>query len=394
MPQRKSHTKSRRGCTGCKQRHVKCDEALPSCGYCLKRDVVCSFITRSRETTDSVAASPFGQSDLGACPFPQTAISRISELSLMHNWSTKLYRTLCQHSDESHLWQIVVPELALDHEYLLDALLALSARQLSIDGSEGASNWDRVALEYQNKALTGFQLVLGETDLSNCQAIFACSILIMVFSMAQSHIQGNNHLSDALVDMLELRQFIAGIGTVQNGHHDYLRLTSFGALFTPHTPSYMESEDSTGVPLPEMCRMVDSTLERLRRDIPSDADAKSYSDAISGLQQAMQMYCTGGLFSGIMGWPVTLADNIIHVIENREPFALAILAHYGIIVHLLHNRWWARSSGKRLVRTILPILRKSNAAWADLVQQAWVAVANDASSQNTPSDRSGSSDLF
>ncbi|KAI5248456.1 hypothetical protein E4T42_05643 [Aureobasidium subglaciale] len=407
MPQRKSHTKSRRGCAGCKQRHVKCDEATPSCGYCLKRDVVCSFITESRENTDSVNASPSNQSEPGALAFSQSAISRITELSLMHNWSTKAYRTLCQHSDETHLWQMVVPELALGHEYLLDALLALSARQLVIDASMKGSTWDRAALEYQNKALTGFQLVLGDVNLSNCEAVFACSILIMVFSMAQSHIEGKNHLSDAILDILELRQFLSGIGLVKNEYLDYLRLTSFGALFTPHTPTQIESDDSTGVLLPDMCRsrlmpvtgltcarMVESTLEHLRRDIPDDASAKSYSDAISCLQQAMQMYCTGGIFSGIMIWPVTLGDNIIHVFENREPLALAILAHYGIIIHLLRDRWWARSSGKRLVSTILPILRKSNAAWAVLVQQAWVAVVNETSSQNTPSGRSGCSNLW
>ncbi|KAI5235483.1 hypothetical protein E4T47_00034 [Aureobasidium subglaciale] len=386
MPQRKSHTKSRRGCAGCKQRHVKCDEATPSCGYCLKRDVVCSFITESRENTDSLNASPLNQSDPEAIASSQSAITRISELSLIHNWSTRAYKTLCQHSDEFHLWQIVVPELALRHEYLLNALLALSARQLSIDDLEKGSSWDRAALEYQNKALTGFQLALGAVDLSTCEPVFACSVLIMVFSMAQSHIQGNNHLSDALVDMLELRQFLIGIGLVQNEYHDYLRLTSFGVLFTPHTPIQIESEDSTGVPLPDMCRMVESTLEHLRREIPNNVNAKSYSDSISGLQETMQIYCTGGLFSSIMTWPVTLGDNMIHVIENREPLALAILAHYGIIIHLLRDRWWARSSGKRLVRTILPILRKSNAAWAVLVQQAWVAVVNDTSSQNTPSD--------
>jgi len=172
----------------------------------------------------------------------------------MHNWATKAYRTVCQHSDESYLWQIVVPELALSHEYLLDALLALSARQLSISDSDEASTWDRAALEYQDRALTGFQLVLGDVDLTNCEAVFACSILVMVFSMARYHAREDSHLSDALVDMLKLRQFLVGVGVVQNEHHDHLRLSSLGALFTPHTPPQIESEDSTGVPLPEMYR--------------------------------------------------------------------------------------------------------------------------------------------
>ncbi|THY42548.1 hypothetical protein D6C97_09530 [Aureobasidium pullulans] len=420
---RRSHTKSRRGCIQCKQRHVKvsilteyaldrvplphhtssptgsytkvfvtddlisqCDEATPSCGYCLKREVTCSFITGSRDNTDSVNASPYSQSDVSAFPLPHASTSRASELRLMHNWSTKAYKTLRQHSDESYLWQIVVPDLALSHEYLLDALLALSARHLSLDDPANAASWDCAALDYENKALTGFQLAIGSIVSSNCEAIFACSILIMVFSLAQSHWQEDNHFSDALVDILELRQFLVGIGVVQNDYHDYLRLSSFGVLFTPHTPRQIETDDSTGVPLSEMHRVVDTTLESMRAKIPDSTDTQSYSDAISSLQQAMHVYCTGGLFSGIMAWPVGLGEGIIQLIENKEPLAIAILSHYGIIIHLLRDRWWARNAGKRLVRTTIPILQEARPEFAALVQRAWTAVTNDQSSHNTPSN--------
>lgn len=168
----------------------------------------------------------------------------------MHNWSTKAYKSMRQHADETYLWQVVVPELALSHDYLLNALLALSARQLSFEDP----TWDWAALDYENKALSGFQLVLGSLDSSNYEAIFACSILIMIFSIAQSHWQHSRQLSDALVDILELRQFIAGVGLVHNNYSDLLRLSSFGTLFDPRTPGSLESGNGTGVPLPEMCR--------------------------------------------------------------------------------------------------------------------------------------------
>jgi hypothetical protein len=88
--------------------------------------------------------------------------------------------------------------------------------------------------------------------------------------------------------------------------------------------------------------------------------------------------------SGIMTWPVTLSDDYVSRIETRDPLALAILAHYGVIVHLLRDRWWAADYGKRLVQAILPILVESKREWAELVQRSWTAVASDHSSQNTP----------
>jgi hypothetical protein len=98
----------------------------------------------------------------------------------------------------------------------------------------------------------------------------------------------------------------------------------------------------------------------------------------------MESYCTGGIMSGIMTWPVALKDDYVSLIEAREPLAIAILAHYGIIIHLLRDRWWAADAGKRLVHAILPILLESKKEWAELVQRSWNAVASDQSSQNTP----------
>jgi hypothetical protein len=133
--------------------------------------------------------------------------------------------------------------------------------------------------------------------------------------------------------------------------------------------------------------MVDATLNKLKSETCRLSHEKSYTDAILDLQGAMQTYCTGGIFAGIMSWPVGLGDEMINLIEIKEPLALAILAHYGVVFHLLRDRWWARNTGKRLVRSILPILQQSKPEWAGLVQQAWVAVVNDCSFQNTPLEK-------
>ncbi|THX38168.1 hypothetical protein D6D08_10717, partial [Aureobasidium pullulans] len=244
---------------------------------------------------------------------------------------------------------------------------------------------DCAALDYENKALEGFQLILPSLDSTNYEPIFACSVLIMVFSMTQSHSEPKSHPSDPVIDVLELRQFLIGIAIVQNDYHDLLRLSSFGALFTPHTPGKTGYGDSPGIPTMDMCSIVHSTLETLRSEASETSNSKPYSDGISGLQQAMEAYTEGGLFSGIMAWPSGLNEDMVRLIEIREPLALAMLGHYGVIIHMLRDRWWARDTGKRLVQAILPTLRALRGDWADLVQNAWSAVTDDRSSHNTPS---------
>lgn len=41
---RKYHLKSRKGCSTCKKRRVKCDEAKPLCGNCLRMKLVCGYL--------------------------------------------------------------------------------------------------------------------------------------------------------------------------------------------------------------------------------------------------------------------------------------------------------------------------------------------------------------
>ncbi|THY85369.1 hypothetical protein D6C89_07245 [Aureobasidium pullulans] len=135
----------------------------------------------------------------------------------------------------------------------------------------------------------------------------------------------------------------------------------------------------------DMCSIVHSTLETLRSEASETSNSKPYSDGISGLQQAMEAYTEGGLFSGIMAWPSGLNEDMVRLIEIKEPLALAMLGHYGVIIHMLRDRWWARDTGKRLVQAILPTLRASRGDWANLVQNAWSAVTDDRSSHNTPS---------
>lgn len=87
----------------------------------------------------------------------------------------------------------------------------------------------------------------------------------------------------------------------------------------------------------------------------------------------MHAYCTGGVFSSIMAWPVSLADEFVQLVEEKNSVALAIIAHYGVVLDFLRDRWWVRDAGKRLVETILSLLRESEPEFAQSVNLAWVA---------------------
>ena len=56
VPRRK-HQKSRRGCTTCKRRHIRCDEASPRCQNCVKHRSTCSYPDASYEAGSSIESA-------------------------------------------------------------------------------------------------------------------------------------------------------------------------------------------------------------------------------------------------------------------------------------------------------------------------------------------------
>lgn len=53
LPRRK-HQKSRRGCTTCKRRHIRCDEGDPQCQNCITHRSTCSYPEAHSRTSSAV----------------------------------------------------------------------------------------------------------------------------------------------------------------------------------------------------------------------------------------------------------------------------------------------------------------------------------------------------
>ena len=67
---RRKHQKSRRGCTTCKRRHIRCDEEYPRCRNCIKHQSPCAYPDAHHE-----ASADFG---IGAAP---EVLSSVHELA-------------------------------------------------------------------------------------------------------------------------------------------------------------------------------------------------------------------------------------------------------------------------------------------------------------------------
>jgi hypothetical protein len=132
VAKRKTHTKSRKGCHQCKQRHTKCNEARPRCANCIRLDISCAWPEVPNGSPSSPTASPGTQPSPLGDTHPGTPINNfelsLPDMRLLHHWTTKGYIAVHPSLAKRHdVWQNGIIELGFEHTFLLHGVLALSA---------------------------------------------------------------------------------------------------------------------------------------------------------------------------------------------------------------------------------------------------------------------------
>ncbi|KAE8381936.1 hypothetical protein BDV26DRAFT_254566 [Aspergillus bertholletiae] len=215
---RKSHTKSRHGCSTCKRNRVKCDEARPLCGRCFRRNDTCVYEDKlSAELGDEVGLPEIVLQDQSLESWAEherlewriesgltySHINSVLNKGLLRELnipgtamtpSTHLTRHLAQCIDTSFqsspgcrlFHRFVLPNCAATPA-LMHGLLALSARQLQ-HLQPSCRLHERAYLFHTQVATRLLNEELVQTTLAakNLDLIFAACLLINMISFATS----------------------------------------------------------------------------------------------------------------------------------------------------------------------------------------------------------------
>ncbi|KAJ4285983.1 hypothetical protein N0V88_008170 [Collariella sp. IMI 366227] len=140
---RRTHRKSRTGCSTCKARKIKCDERHPACLNCISHGVACPFlksgvgVNRAARSSKAKSRSPISPAN-ASTPQPGPAMIPpeggnlpLLELELLHNFTTKTYKTLTTDPSVWEFWRDDVVQLGLSCDYIMRAVLAVSALHLA-----------------------------------------------------------------------------------------------------------------------------------------------------------------------------------------------------------------------------------------------------------------------
>ena len=273
------------------------------------------------------------------------------DLELLHNYTTATCFSLSTDLSKQQIWQFAVPREAASHDFLLHALLAISAMNLWYVNPTKRHLYERAAVSHRNLALITSIPALNEVTDDNCHALFAMSSIISVLCFVLPHSAQSVTLSDPVNDIVSVSKLIRGVKTVLHSAREWIALGSLGGLVDYNW-------DPTSLALPEEARLAFEKLFDVNKRETRDGSIRDlYNATIQDLKHAYEIHTVVMGEPGlIFTWLVVVQASYVAQLEKKEPMALVILAHYAVLLHTSKRQWWLDGRGAHLVQFIHQLL--------------------------------------
>lgn len=300
-------------------------------------------------------------------PSTSSPISGVRDLELMHKFSTETFKTVCTADSEYHVWQIVIPHLALQYDFLMNGILALASLHIATTSKPPTSlAYIDTALQYHNLTFAPFRAAIDNLTSQNCEAVLAQSIVTTVIGIALPRVTAardeSSNMTENIVVVFELLQ---GVKKILHIGGSWIKLN----LFT-RQKSFRET-DSTD--LDRETKAALDKLAALNYETLASIDTDQYrinKDVISHLLHCFTLFSTSLDPANVLAWLAAVDKEFVDNVRRRQPLALLILMHWGVLLGELDGKWWwARNSGRALISELSHILHPGDIRWADSL--AW-----------------------
>lgn len=278
----------------------------------------------------------------------------IGDLELLHHFSTVTFATLadaCASPNNRELWQVHAVKLGFRHEFLLRAILSVSARHLRYLNPPQNAYYDLLASTHQHFALETAREALTDVNEYNCHAIFTFSCLIVIMTSASLRKQVG---SEAHQEILEWFFLLRGCNSVLQLYWDNLA----DSFLYPLLEEVRQTETKATHGIKDVDRIMDLLTTCCFSSSVADPEAsKAYSMAVYELMKTFSQVSIlrergQGLILSCCIWPNTIPQKYLELLADQQPQALVILAHYAVLLHWADHEWFMRGMARYLLDTI------------------------------------------
>jgi hypothetical protein len=276
---------------------------------------------------------------------------------LLHHFVMFTCETISDSKSSIVAWREIIPALAFEHDFLLSTLLAVTALHLAIIHPSEVHN--NAALRHHTAALASFRR-LSSIDGQNISAVFAFACMVPLFSFGL-HLTPMRR-SDTLSEIIEIFDLLRGISIVLKTGSKWLDVQQFpdAELPTVAKPAATlpDAIESTLLLLSRRNNIPGSD-ERLRVPYKAAIDMLRYSFLLSQEHPGKKLI--------ILPFPILAPAEYISELKRKSPLALAILAHYAVLLHWQAGAGsvWLQTWGKHVVDAVKEI---TDEAWVDCIE--------------------------
>jgi len=293
-------------------------------------------------------------------------VSSVLDLQLMHHYTSILAPLLADHEQHVQMWVTAVPGEAFKHKFLLHSILAISAFHLYTISSDRKGVLLDSAVKHRDTALAQSKSALEKFTKDNCDAVLAFSTLVVISAFASPH--PDEEHSEPIADVLFNIKLLRGVQTVLASGWDWLPKGPLGPLLQIGT-------SDPGTKLPSNQNVALNNLESaIRGSHLEESSMVACEKAVAELRQTFLDIATFSSSQAlVLKWLVSVDELFLALLEERDEIALAVFAHYAVVLLWTQDMWWARGWGARLVKDIDQQLQHSQFAylleWAQQQQQ-------------------------
>lgn len=295
----------------------------------------------------------------------------LQDLELMMQWCNATYHTLSRGVHTDALWRMAVPEEGLSHPFLMHGILALSALHLARTGPEPSRRaaYLNRAVAHQNQALALFRELLSDVNEGNAKAMFAYASIVVVYTFGFPHTPDVQDPWTCIDDLYQVLTLTRGVQQVIRSSSEFLNHSTFAPIL---------QVEETRPPLPEDAATAIRHLHEANQvcHVHDEAhELEIYAATIENIAEMLRWVYGGTTTTVIAGrWAIKLPSRFLDLLREREPLALVMLAHYGVLLQHLKHRWCFDEWCMRVAKTVWAILDDQ---WRPLVNWAMIGILGE-----------------
>ncbi|KAH8835103.1 hypothetical protein DL96DRAFT_1572841 [Flagelloscypha sp. PMI_526] len=371
---RKSHKKSRGGCVTCKARRVKCDEFRPICKACTRRQEACVWQQTSPDPLGMIlpnAATSFLRiSKENQLSLPPLNDFRVKDLELLHNFTTNTLLTFIPDLPPTrHGYQVLLPQLAFQNQFLLHAMFAISSLHMHSLRPSSDSNYLALSKMHCQHAILGLYnaSTTGKESTVSSDAMFMAQTLLGTYWLASpswASTSNDDDMPDVFDWVPPTRTFMRKIGEFEE---DLLKGIIDAPSYLP--PELFRDKPSTLAPFPNIFYNIHRPAV-----CPFDTEELDDPNIIGVYELALRKISNTwsafmhpkiqnlSIYVFLSGAPARFFE----LFSERRPRAMIILAHYCAILGQFDGAWWyTQDRFRRDLRRILSLLDDKWLPWME-----------------------------